>query len=280
MRKIFFFIIAILISCSDGNKRIEIIPNEEWEYLDDNQVTEVAIPTDTQFEQKLENTLYNLMESWHKRIGEVKGWYPIYFTIYIGETGKVEKIKNSKKFPLSNLTPISKRGHGFLKGYVIDDKVIQDIIPVVEEWNFTPANFVGNKVKYKKTFGVTYQIDSLTDGEFKVVHSKMDFFPDYTKDFLVAAEEMPMPIGGMREIAKNVHYPEIAKRAGIEGRVFVKAFIDENGNVVETEIIKGIGGGCDQAALDAIEATKFKPGRKNGKPVKVQVSIPIMFKLD
>ena len=99
-------------------------------------------------------------------------------------------------------------------------------------------------------------------------------------EYIATAEEMPMPIGGMREIAANVHYPEIAKRAGIEGRVFVKAFIDEKGNVVETEIIKGIGAGCSEAAAEAVKKTKFKPGRQGGKPVKVQVTVPILFKLD
>ncbi len=41
-------------------------------------------------------------------------------------------------------------------------------------------------------------------------------------DYFVAVEQMPEPIGGIAAIQKNVHYPEIAKRAGIEGRVYVK----------------------------------------------------------
>ena len=97
--------------------------------------------------------------------------------------------------------------------------------------------------------------------------------------FLEKVDEMPFPVGGMKALAQNVKYPEIAKKAGIQGRVFVNAFIDEMGNVVGTEIIKGIGGGCDQAAIDAVKTTKFTPGIKNGDPVKVQVSIPILFKL-
>ncbi len=97
--------------------------------------------------------------------------------------------------------------------------------------------------------------------------------------FFVAVEEMPEPIGGIEAIQKRIIYPEIAKRAGVQGRVFVKAFVDENGNVIKAEIIKGIGAGCDEAAIKAVMATKFKPGRQRGKPVKVQVSIPILFKL-
>ena len=55
--------------------------------------------------------------------------------------------------------------------------------------------------------------------------------------------------------------------------------MDENGNVTKAEVIKGIGLGCDEAALDAVRLTKFKPGKQRGKPIKVQITIPISFKL-
>jgi len=97
--------------------------------------------------------------------------------------------------------------------------------------------------------------------------------------FFVAVEEMPEPIGGIQAIQNKIVYPEIAKRAGVEGRVFIKAFVDEAGNVSKTEVIKGIGAGCDEAAEAAVRATKFKPGKQRGKAVKVQVSVPILFKL-
>lgn len=97
--------------------------------------------------------------------------------------------------------------------------------------------------------------------------------------YFVAVEEMPEPIGGIAEIQKKIIYPEIAKRAGVEGKVYVLAFVDESGKVTNAKIIKGIGAGCDEAALSAVLKTKFKPGKQRGKAVKVQVSIPIVFKL-
>ncbi|GBD89188.1 gram-negative bacterial tonB protein [bacterium BMS3Abin03] len=97
--------------------------------------------------------------------------------------------------------------------------------------------------------------------------------------YFVAVEEMPQPIGGIKAIQEKIVYPEIAKRAGVEGKVYVLAFVDEKGNVTKAKIIKGIGAGCDEAALNAVLKTKFKPGKQRGKPVKVQVSIPIVFKL-
>lgn len=97
--------------------------------------------------------------------------------------------------------------------------------------------------------------------------------------YFVAVEEMPVPVGGLQEIQSRIEYPEIAKRVGIEGKVFVRAFVDETGTVINAEVVKGIGGGCDEVALDAILKTKFTPGKQRGKPIKVQVTVPIHFRL-
>ncbi len=98
--------------------------------------------------------------------------------------------------------------------------------------------------------------------------------------YFVAVEEMPEPIGGIKAIQEKIVYPEIAKRAGVEGKVYILAFVDESGNVTKANILKGIGAGCDEAALNAVLKTKFKPGKQRGKPVNVQVSIPVIFKLN
>lgn len=95
----------------------------------------------------------------------------------------------------------------------------------------------------------------------------------------VVVEQMPAPIGGIGAIQKQIAYPDFAKRAGIQGRVYVKAFVNEKGNVFKVELLKGIGGGCDEEALKAVQNTLFTPGKQRGKPVKVQVTIPVLFKL-
>jgi len=97
--------------------------------------------------------------------------------------------------------------------------------------------------------------------------------------YFVAVEEMPEPIGGLKSIREKIIYPEIARRAGVEGKVFVRAYVDETGLVKRAEVIKGIGLGCDEAAMDAVLNTKFKPGKQRGKLIKVQIIIPIVFKL-
>lgn len=97
--------------------------------------------------------------------------------------------------------------------------------------------------------------------------------------YLAFAEEMPEVQGGLPSLYKTIKYPEIARKAGISGRVYVMAFIDESGNVHDVQVIKGIGGGCDEAAVEAIKKTKFLPGKNKGQAVKVKLSLPINFQL-
>ena len=60
---------------------------------------------------------------------------------------------------------------------------------------------------------------------------------------------------------------------------FVLAIIDKSGKVVKASIAKSLFPQLDEVALKAVEETKFTPGKQRGKPVKVQMTIPITFKL-
>ena len=75
-------------------------------------------------------------------------------------------------------------------------------------------------------------------------------------------------------------YPEIAQEAGIEGVVVVQAFIDQKGRVKETLILKGVPNtGLDEAAMEAIRKTRFRPAKQRERAVGVWISIPVNFKL-
>jgi periplasmic protein TonB len=148
-----------------------------------------------------------------------------------------------------------------------DEQVKDEYMPTVDELKEVDP---GAETQEGVEGGVDY---SLIEVEEKVV--EQEAAPTY----FVAVEEMPEPIGGIKAIQEKITYPEIAKRAGVEGKVYVLAFVDEGGNVTKAQILKGIGAGCDEAARDAVLQTKFKPGKQRGVPVKVQVSIPIIFKL-
>ena len=93
-------------------------------------------------------------------------------------------------------------------------------------------------------------------------------------------DKMPSIKGGIEELAKNIKYPESAKKEGIMGKVFVKAVIDEDGKVSGVEVVKSVNPELDEAAVNAVKLTKFIPGVMDGKNVKAEVTIPINFKLD
>lgn len=99
--------------------------------------------------------------------------------------------------------------------------------------------------------------------------------PSGPKVIFIPYDDPPVPTTPIRPI-----YPEIAQEAGIEGVVIVQAFIDASGRVKETLILKGVPNtGLNEAAMEAIRKTRFRPARQRERPVGVWISIPVNFKL-
>jgi periplasmic protein TonB len=101
---------------------------------------------------------------------------------------------------------------------------------------------------------------------------------------ITTIEVMPMYPGGQKEmqkfISENLHYPQKALRKGIQGRVITKFVIDKDGSITKGEVVRGIGGGCDEEALRLLNTMpKWKPGSQNGRPVKVYYTLPFTFKI-
>ncbi len=98
-------------------------------------------------------------------------------------------------------------------------------------------------------------------------------------EIFVIVENPPELIGGLEGLQSRIQYPELARRAGIEGTVFVQFVVDEKGNVVDPVCVRDPGGNTCEEALRAVRSSKFKPGRQRGKPVKVRFSLPVKFRL-
>ena len=99
------------------------------------------------------------------------------------------------------------------------------------------------------------------------------------EEIFVVVEHMPKLIGGIASIQSRIEYPEVARLAGIEGKVIVQFVVDETGRVRDPMVLRGIGGGCDEEALRAVQLATFEPGRQRGKPVSVRYVVPVTFKL-
>ncbi len=98
-------------------------------------------------------------------------------------------------------------------------------------------------------------------------------------------ETQPNPPGGMKGwngyLKDNLRYPEQAKTNGIQGTVIAVFVIGSDGSISDVEILRGIGGGCDEEAIRVIEnSPHWAPGKQNGTNINTRMRLPIRFKLD
>ncbi len=94
-------------------------------------------------------------------------------------------------------------------------------------------------------------------------------------------EEMPGPSVDILEfLAKNIVYPDSARRRNIQGRVAIQFVVNEDGSLSDFKVVRGLGYGCDQEAIRVLKSMPlWKPAKQNGKAVKVYYTQPMNFKL-
>jgi len=103
---------------------------------------------------------------------------------------------------------------------------------------------------------------------------------EYSFDSL---DEKPSFPGGSNSLldylSTNINYPKKALKKGITGKVFVQFVIDKNGKITDVEAVRGVDRLLDKEAVRVIKAMPaWKPGYKDGVPVRVKYTIPINFK--
>jgi len=102
---------------------------------------------------------------------------------------------------------------------------------------------------------------------------------EVSNEIFVAVEDMPVLIGGLSSLTSAIEYPEMARKAGVEGRVIVQIIIDEQGIPRDPIIVRSVSGLLDEEAMRAVMLQRFTPGRQRGRAVKVKLAIPVMFRL-
>ncbi len=86
-------------------------------------------------------------------------------------------------------------------------------------------------------------------------------------------------------IYKNLKYPAIARENGVEGMAVIQFVVQKDGSVAGAKVVRDPGAGTGTAALKIVEAmnsmgSKWTPGKQRGRPVKVQYTLPVKFKLE
>ena len=107
-----------------------------------------------------------------------------------------------------------------------------------------------------------------------------------TDEIFISVEEMPTfkgeGLNGFRNyIQSHLIYPEIARENGIEGTIYTRFVINENGTPERISILRGVDPALDRAVVEAVQKSpKWEPGKQRGKAVKVSFTMPVVFTLD
>ncbi len=245
MKKLAVLLLLIaLAACSNNNERKKILPDYETLY----HYRELKHPTNSQALYSINRIapeIPGIINEVKQYLNKHEKTYILKMRLFINEDGRLNYVK------------FIEEPH-FMEG---NTDIEEDIIAIIDKHTFPKTILNGSFAK--------------SAFDLKIKNGK-----EFDEDkYAVSDEKMPQIVGGLQALAKNIVYPEEAKKHGIEGRVFIKAFVDEKGNVVKAEVIKGIGFGCDTAAVNAVLRLHFIPGIQKGKPIKTQVAIPVAFKL-
>lgn len=84
----------------------------------------------------------------------------------------------------------------------------------------------------------------------------------------------------LRVYAPLPRYSRAARRIRLQGRVVLEAVINEHGAVVDAKILKGLGFGLDESALETVSTWRFEPARRNGRAIAVIYNLVINFRID
>ncbi len=113
-----------------------------------------------------------------------------------------------------------------------------------------------------------------------------DILPDYSVELIsfisidvIKEDEQPKIIGGEDSLLAKIIYPELARRAGVEGIAIIEVIIDTTGYASQLTIVQGLGAGCEEAIMDALLKQKFNPAKKNGTSINIKMKLTVKFVL-
>jgi TonB family protein len=158
------------------------------------------------------------------------------------------------------------------------DEVAVKAVTEMPVWE--PGKHRGQPVRVQFTMPIKFTLDSKKEGSpenWGGINSRDEVFT-----VVENAPEFPGGDDARREYLTNtVVYPEAARKNGTEGTVYVTFVIEKDGKVSGAKVIRGIGGGCDESAVNAINSMPdWKPGTQRGEPVRVQFTMPVKFSLE
>lgn len=151
-----------------------------------------------------------------------------------------------------------------------------------EEGDFYKIDFNGNEVWVSKQYSHIDIGKQTQENSIRETGNEKSAGGYENDEIYQIVEEMPSFPGGEQKLldflSKNTHYPSEAREQGIHGRVFVGFVVEPDGSISNVKLLRGIGGGCDEEAVRAVQSLpKWNPGKQKGKSVRVSYMLPINF---
>lgn len=94
------------------------------------------------------------------------------------------------------------------------------------------------------------------------------------------SEVTPELVGGLAGFQRGLVYPDEERDAGIGGRVIVQFIVEEDGTTSHIDVVRSVSPGLDEAVVAGVAAARFVPGAQNGTPVRVRMTLPIVFRAE
>lgn len=167
---------------------------------------------------------------------------------------------------------------------------------LMESENWNPGKQRGEVVKTRMQIRIVFKLNGEPDSGPVNISTETPQIIEVPKnttrgtiiendpDVLSIVEERPTYPGGnaawANHLKTNLQYPEKAKRQGVEGAVFLSFVVDKDGSIINPQVVRGIGEGCDEEALRVLkESDRWNPGKQGGEIVKARIQTRIVFKM-
>jgi periplasmic protein TonB len=152
---------------------------------------------------------------------------------------------------------------------VTTKEVVEEEVPTIEEIKKTEISTETTEGPETVVFEepVKEVVDNGNDDQIYTVVEQQPEFPGGTEAM-------------MKFIQRNMKYPPSARRMGTEGRVFIGFVVNNDGKIQDIQTVKGISTDCDNEAKRVVAMMpNWKPGKQNGRAVRVRFVLPVNFKL-
>jgi len=158
------------------------------------------------------------------------------------------------------------------------DKQAVEVIQNMPKW--TPGKQRGKAVKTKYTLPVNFKLDGgVSLGAVSKANNSSD------EIVYIIVEQMPKFNGDLNGdlngyLAKNIKYPEEARKSGIQGRVIIQFVVDKDGSISDVNVVRGVCPALDAEAIRVVKSMpNWTPGKQRGQNVRVKYTLPINFSL-